>query len=169
MKITSRLCLRETQKMWARIFKRAPSALVLGTLLLSNQSAVAWNSDCLLFERASVVSHQAADFETIIFYDKFGELDFMGLYLESDTQNSRYEMEKIRITIDSEVVYIKDCRKSMNGTNSLLCSVNRDANSILLQKLDTLMRDGTKLSIAGAGSASLIGYTKSARQAAGCR
>ena len=161
--------MRKKPNMWTTIVKQAPSALVLTTLLLSSQSAVAWNSDCLLSERASIVSHQAADFETIIFYDRSGELDFLGFYLEPDTQNSRYAMEKIRITIDAEVVDIKNCTKSTNGTNSLLCSVDRDNNSILLQKLDDLMRHGTKLSIAGAGSASLIGYTKSARQSAGCR
>ena len=149
--------------------KQIPPALVLGTLLLSSQSALAWNSDCLLSERASVVSHQAADFETIIYYDRYGELDFMGFYLEPDTQNSRYAMGKIRLTIDSEVVDIKDCKKSVNGSNSLLCFVDRDANSALLGKLDALMRKGTKLSIAGAGSASLDGYTKSARQSAQCR
>ena len=159
----------EKPKIWTTIAKQAPSALVLGTLLLSCQSAVAWNSDCLLFDRASVVSHQAADFETIIFYDRSGELDFMGFYLEPDTQNSRHAMEKISLTIDAEAVDIKDCKKSLNGSNSLLCSVDRDNNSALLQKLDSLMRGGTKLSIAGAGSASLIGYTKSARQSAGCR
>lgn len=155
--------------MWTRIIKHAPSALVLTSLLLSSQSAVAWNSDCLLSERASIVSHQAADFETIIFYDRSGKLDFMGFYLGPDTQNSRYAMEEITITIDSEALDIKGCKKSINGSSSLLCSVDRDSNARLLRRLDALMRGGKTLSIAGAGSASLIGYIKSAEHSAQCR
>ena len=155
--------------MWTRIVKHAPSALVLTTLLLSSQSAVAWSSDCLLSERASVISHQAADFETIIFYDRSGKLDFMGFYLEPDTQDSRYATQEITVTIDSEALDITGCKTSINGTNSLLCSVDRDSNAWLLRRLDTLMRGGKELRIAGAGSASLIGYTASAEHSAQCR
>lgn len=154
--------------MWTTIGKRVPATFLLGTLLFLCQPAAAWQSDCALYDGASVVSHQAADYEIIILYTGSGELDFMGFYLEPHTPHSRYEMKQIHISIDSEQLYVNGCTKFSNGTSPYLCSVDRNGDPTLLRELDTFMKAGMELSISGASSTSLVGYTKSAQQAAAC-
>ena len=154
--------------MWATKSNRLFFALSLAMMLLASQPAAAWRSDCSLSDGASVVSHQATDFEIIIFYAAPGQLDFMGFFLGEDTPYTRYGMEKINISIDSDTLSLSGCVKLENGTNALLCSVDREANPRLLRELDGLMRKGQKLSISGAGSVSLVGYTSSARDAIAC-
>lgn len=160
--------LRKNLQMWTTIAKRVPATFLLGTLLFLCQPAAAWQSDCVLSDSASVVSHRAADFEIIILYTGSGELDFMGFYLEPHTPHSRYEMKQIRIIIDSEQLYVNGCTKFANGTSPYLCSVDQNGDPTLLRRLDTFMKRGTELSISGAGSTSLLGYTKSAQLAAAC-